>query len=112
MTDEKAIEVIKEKCYVANFLDLDETILINKALDRAVDALKEKRWIPVTEQLPIPAQEVLVTYTSNGRNRFIETGSIWDGEWALTNDEYLIPGAPRTVLACKPMQEPYKEVDG
>ena len=65
-------------------------------------------WIPVTETLPEPAQEVLVTYTSNGRNRFVEIGSIWEGEWALANDEYMIPGSTRTVLAWKPMPEPYR----
>ena len=41
MTDEKAIEVIKQNCYVSNLLDLDETVMINTALDRAVDALKK-----------------------------------------------------------------------
>ena len=108
MTDQDAIKTIKAECYVFNPLDFDRTVLINTALDLAVDALKEKKWIPVTEKLPIPAQEVLVTYTSNGRNRFIETGSVWDGEWALTNDEYMVPGATRTVLAWKPMPDPYQ----
>ena len=41
MTDEKAIEVIRQNCYVSNLLDLDETVMINTALDRAVDALKK-----------------------------------------------------------------------
>ena len=41
MTDEKAIEVIQQNCYVSNLLDLDETVMINTALDRAVDALKK-----------------------------------------------------------------------
>ena len=42
MTNEKAIEVIKAECYVFNPLDLDKTVLINQALDRAVDALKNR----------------------------------------------------------------------
>ena len=41
MTNEKAIEVIKQNCYVSNLLDLDETVMINTALDRAVDALNK-----------------------------------------------------------------------
>lgn len=50
MTDEKAIEVIKAECYVFNPLDLDRTVMINQALDRAVDALKRNgrtkgKWI-------------------------------------------------------------------
>ena len=62
MTDEKAIEVIKEKCYVANFLDLDETILINTALDKAVDALnimqKEGNWIAEEYLMPGDSRRV------------------------------------------------------
>ena len=42
MTDDKAIEIIKAECYRMNPLDLDGTTNINKALDRAVDALKER----------------------------------------------------------------------
>ena len=40
MTDKKAIEVIKENCYVFNPMNFDRTTLINTALDRAVEALK------------------------------------------------------------------------
>ena len=40
MTDEKAIEVIRQNCYVSNLLDLDKTVMINTALDMAVAALK------------------------------------------------------------------------
>ena len=42
MDDKKAIEVIRAECYRMNMLDMDESTLINKALDRAVDALKER----------------------------------------------------------------------
>lgn len=51
MTDENAIEVIKSECYVFNPLDLDRTVLINQALDRAVDVLKRRagKWIIVEE---------------------------------------------------------------
>lgn len=38
--DKKAIEVIKENCYVFNPLNFERTTLINKALDRAVAALQ------------------------------------------------------------------------
>ena len=40
MTDKKAIEVIKENCYIFNPMNLDKTTLVNTALDRAVAALK------------------------------------------------------------------------
>ena len=41
MTNEKAIEVIQKNCYVSNLLDLDETVMINTAMDRAVEALNK-----------------------------------------------------------------------
>lgn len=50
MTDEKAIEVIQQNCYVSNLLDLDETVMINTALDRAVDALKNPTGEWIAEQ--------------------------------------------------------------
>lgn len=62
MTNEKAIEVIKENCYVSNLLDLDETILINTALDKAVDALnimqKEGNWIAEEYLMPEDSRRV------------------------------------------------------
>ena len=62
MTDEKAIEVIKQNCYVSNLLDLDETILINTALDKAVDALnimqKEGNWIAEEYLMPGDSRRV------------------------------------------------------
>ena len=54
MTDEKAIEVIKSECYVSNLLDLDKTVMINTALDRAVDALKGRQsgeWMDPTSSM-------------------------------------------------------------
>ena len=62
MTDEKAIEVIKQNCYVSNLLDLDETIQINTALDKAVDALnimrKEGNWIAEEYLMPGDSRRV------------------------------------------------------
>ena len=62
MTDENAIEVIKQNCYVSNLLDLDETILINTALDKAVDALnimqKEGNWIAEEYLMPGDSRRV------------------------------------------------------
>ena len=62
MTDEKAIEVIRQNCYVSNLLDLDETVMINTALDRAIDALKRYQWIPITEKMPDVKYEVLLSF--------------------------------------------------
>lgn len=39
MTPEEAINIIKTECYVNNPMDIDRTIFINTALDKAVEAL-------------------------------------------------------------------------
>ena len=41
MTNEKAIEVIKEECYIASPRDIDRCIQINTALDMAIKALEQ-----------------------------------------------------------------------
>jgi hypothetical protein len=39
MTNAKAIEVIRENCYVFNPMNLDRTTLVNTALDTAIKAI-------------------------------------------------------------------------
>ena len=34
------ITIIKEECYVSNLMNLDRTIMVNRALDNAVSALE------------------------------------------------------------------------
>jgi len=62
MTNEKAIEVIKENCYRLNPMDLDGTVQINQALDKAVDALKvmpkEGNWIAEEYLMPGDSRRV------------------------------------------------------
>ena len=45
MTNEKAIEVIKENCYRMNPLDLDETVPINQALYKAVEVVQSEAGV-------------------------------------------------------------------
>lgn len=40
MTNKEAIEIIKENCYIFNMLNFDRTTLVNTALDKAIEALK------------------------------------------------------------------------
>ena len=40
MTLEKAIEIVRENCYVFNPLNFDRTTLINSALDMVINAAK------------------------------------------------------------------------
>lgn len=41
MTNKEAIEIIRSECYVANLLNLDRTRMVNTALDKACEALKQ-----------------------------------------------------------------------
>ena len=41
MTNKEAIEIIKSECYVANLLNFDRTRMVNTALDKACEALKQ-----------------------------------------------------------------------
>ena len=61
MTDEKAIEVIQQNCYVSNLLDLDETVMINTALDRAVDALKKTSKMEMVKQVIVQGDCIMLT---------------------------------------------------
>ena len=42
MTKQKAIEIIKNECYISNLLDLDKTSMVNSALDMAIKALEQQ----------------------------------------------------------------------
>lgn len=42
MTNEDAIKILKEHCYVFNPLDFDKTTMINTALDKAVKTLERQ----------------------------------------------------------------------
>lgn len=42
MTNEDAIKILKEHCYVYNPLDFDITIMINTAIDKAIIALLQQ----------------------------------------------------------------------
>ena len=45
MTNEDAIKILKEHCYVFNPLDFDKTTMINTALDTAVRTLERQTII-------------------------------------------------------------------
>ena len=48
-----------------------------EALEYAIEAVKERMWIPVTERLPELCEEVIVTYRLN---------YVWNGDIPYTDD--------------------------
>ena len=53
MTNQEAINIIKSECYVANLLNLDRTRMVNTALDKACEALKQIESIKVAMSMDI-----------------------------------------------------------
>lgn len=103
MTNEKAIEIIKSECYVANLLNLDRTSMINSALDIAIKTLEQTRWIPCCERLPEENIHVLCHFYMGGMAECYHAHGMWHivGGLRISCDE---------VVAWMPLPEPYKEV--
>lgn len=77
--------------------------------DRAIKALEESRWIPVTEKLPKPKTYVLVSFSNFslpiiGRYDENEEGGAW---FAGDKDEPLV-SQDMFVNAWMPLPKPYK----
>ena len=104
MTDEKAIDLIKSECYVFNPLDFDRTVLINTALDRAIESMK---WIPISDKLPELKRDVLV-FLKNGRFFVcaLFPGSAGQKYWWIGEEE--IHFLFDDVVAWRPLPDPYK----
>lgn len=69
-------------------------------------------WIPCSERMPENNDEVLVTYTVNGKkHRYVETATWYDGDegyWSSPWDEYRVPGTKTEVIAWMPLPTPYR----
>ena len=104
MTNEKAIEIIKSECYVANLLNLDRTSMINSALDIAIKTLEQTRWIPVSERLPEENIHVLCQFYMGGMAECYHAHGMWHivGGLRISCDE---------VIAWMPLPELYKGVE-
>ena len=80
-----------------------ESVGYNVALEMAIKALEQTRWIPVSERLPEEDdKEYLVTMYSGGVYD-VDTSYFWHLDNGLS--EWSMQG----VIAWQPLPEPYKE---
>ena len=102
MTNEEAIAIIKSECYVMNLLNFDRTLMINKALDKAIEVLEQTRWISCRESLPEENIHVLCQFYMGGMAECYHAHGMWHivGGLRISCDE---------VIVWMPLPEPYKE---
>lgn len=76
--------------------DLDDALWLSEVVDVAVSEALAARWVPVTERLPAPDTDVIVTRMINGHRVVMEAtyrapfdtdepGTWWAGEWDIYN---------------------------
>ena len=81
------------------------------ALEMAIKAIEQTRWIPVSERLPEVGSEVLVCFDFKGKRSVYISNFYGDGEFHGLDDEYLTSEGRkyRKAVAWMPQPEPYKE---
>lgn len=101
---EDAIELLKEKRMEINY-QVNGTTQFSEALDIAIKALEQTRWIPCSERLPEESGDYLVTTKWKGSYSgevYIETNmAVYrkkSKEWDCVD-----------VIAWKPLPQPYAE---
>lgn len=99
MTNEEAIARIKDH-KIVHKMNEPRAIYISEALDIAIEALEQFRWIPCSERPPEDGERVIVQY-GDGRLGVIERVRL--KIWNLINSPYA------KVVAWMPLPEPYKE---
>lgn len=91
MTKEEAIKAIKANYPSGGYERLCE------ALDMAIEALDDSRWIPVTERLPDEEGAYIVTVRDIFGNGYVTREWFYGNEWSYS-----------FVTAWMPLLEPYK----
>lgn len=97
MTREEAVARIKDHIEIHRYHERN-AVKIFEALDMAIQALEQTRWIPVSERLPEKPNMYTVTDSKGDVVRFVFTGSESSREYWL-----------RCAKAWLPLPKPYKE---
>ena len=111
MTREEAIAQLKMDRDLANFNPMTgEEEPMNEdcrksveALDMAIKALEQQRWIPVNKELPKKDGEYLVTVGGEATFTDVDTAWFYYGHWIHQF------GCTVKVIAWMPLPEPYRE---
>ena len=99
---EEAREIILNTAFIGRSMEDIDT-----AIEMAAKALEQElRWIPVSERLPEPDVEVLVTDDAGGLAT-ISTDSIYESEATGEKEWY----TSQRVTAWMPLPKPYREVE-
>ena len=122
MTNDFAIDILKqyrEKPTLINEIETqEEATWLDEALDMAIKALEQTRWIPVTEYEPEEYGEFMITWVADEVNKpligFAEyeiTGKYdheknrFKGEWLF--EDYVKAYTNPKVTAWMPLPNPY-----
>jgi len=104
MTVEEALKILDTIPTISEQVD---------ALEMAIQALEQTRWIPVSERLPDKATRVLTSwvYVPTGA-KYIEVAERWDDDDDYTfygdTDEYKMNRKDHKVIAWMPLPPSYQ----
>ena len=97
MTTEEAIEILSDVGDINRCCAEDA-----EALDMAIKALEQTRWISVSEKLPASDEDVLIT---NGIGIYVGWIDATDKGWRVDSEmDYFM----NDIVAWQPLPEPYK----